>query len=176
MRSSAAMVRRNSFSRWSKSARSPPSSRTYIRAMARSALAQTISTLARRSSKKGHACAMRRNTASPPGSLPTASSAVPTPNHPGSMSRVWVHPKTHGIADPRDRFFARCPVGRPRPEAHVGELPDGSRLDEQLEEVPTPVHERAVAGQRRRGQSVHDLPEPGFLAGLETGAPILEPM
>src|SRR5213594_1853447 len=98
MRSSAAMVRRNSFSRLSKSARSPLSSRTYIRAMARSALAQTISTLARRSSKKGHACAMRRNTASPPGSLPTASSAVPTPNHPGSMSRVWVHPKTHGIA------------------------------------------------------------------------------
>src|SRR5439155_14715299 len=72
--------------------------------------------------------------------------------------------------------LARRAVGRPRPDAHVGELADWRRLEEEPEQVPAAVDQRAVAGQRLRRQAIHDFPEPRLLARLEAVAPVLEPM
>src|SRR5213080_2859593 len=141
MRSSAATVRRNSSSSRSNSARSPPSSRTYIRAIAMSAFAQTISNLPSRSSKNGQAVQHPEPTGLGGDRFERGPHAQPSRQH---ESRLGPPEHPGDRPDLLDRLLPGTPVSRPRSEPDVGELPHGSRLEKQLEQVSAAVHQRAI--------------------------------
>src|SRR5690606_8418048 len=87
-------------------------SAAYSRAIRRSVLARTISTLESTVRKKGHREAISSRTSHPPRRRAKLSNAEPTPYQPGRMARFWVQANTQGMArrassPPAARFAGR---------------------------------------------------------------------
>ena len=74
-----------------------PAPSTYISAMPRSVLASVISTLDRKVWKKVQSLDISASVSSNPAAR-AAAKPDPTPNQPGMICRLWVQPKTHGMA------------------------------------------------------------------------------
>src|SRR5207249_11188751 len=90
----------------------------------------------------GHAAQHREPAGLAPDGLEGGAHAQPSWKHESRLS-----PSEHpgNSPNPLHRFFTWRAVCRSRPETYVGELPDGGRLEEEPEQVPTVVHQGAIA-------------------------------